>query len=175
MKREYQAKQTIFTIFIFVRQSYFLFTSDCTERDIFFAIDGSASVGPENFRKQVKFLEQFVQNADLGSRKIRLGVMEFSNSERSEIIFGFDSSQNPRDIQYLLSTMPYYNKQDRHVGEALKKIYNSVSFVMIIDKVPNVCLYPIHSLRSLTCLVTIKFAYSSAMWNKSNQVSKIST
>jgi hypothetical protein len=84
-------------------------------------------VGPENFRKLVKFLAQFVHNVDLGSRKIRLGVLEISNKERSEIIFGFGSSQNPLDIQYLLRDIPYYNKQERHVGEALKKIYNSVS------------------------------------------------
>lgn len=106
---------------------YFLFVSDCTERDIFFAIDGGASVGPENFRKQVQFLEQFVQNIDLGSRKIRVGLLEVSNKEQTEIIFGFGSSQNPLDIQYLLNDMPYYNKQERYVGEALKKIYNSVS------------------------------------------------
>ena len=107
--------------------AHFLFISDCTERDIFFAIDGGASVGPENFRKQVKFLEQFVQNVDLGSKKIRVGLLEISNKEQTKVIFSFGSSQNPFDIQYLLSAMPYYNKPERYVGEAMKKIYNSAS------------------------------------------------
>ena len=108
-------------------QDYFSFLSDCTERDILFAIDGAASVGPENFRKQVQFLEQFVQSVDLGSRKIRLGLLEISNKQQTEVIFSFGSSQNPLDIEYILDEMPYYNKPERYVGEALKKIYDLVS------------------------------------------------
>ena len=108
-------------------QEYFSFLSDCTERDILFAIDGATSVGPENFRKQVQFLEQFVQSVDLGSRKIRLGLLEISNKQQTEVIFSFGSSQNPLDIEYILDEMPYYNKPERYVGEALKKIYDLVS------------------------------------------------
>lgn len=86
-------------------------------------------MGPENFKRQVEFLQKFVENVNLGSRKIRLGVIQVSNKERTEVIFGFDSSQNPLDIQYLLKNMPFYNKPERYVGEALKKVYTSVSTV----------------------------------------------
>ncbi|XP_028405187.1 cartilage matrix protein-like [Dendronephthya gigantea] len=99
---------------------------ECNERDIFFLIDGGASVGPENFKRQVEFLARFVRKVDLDSRKIRLGVIEVSNKERTKVIFSFESSQNPLDIEYLLKDMPFYNKPDRYVGEALKKVYTSV-------------------------------------------------
>ena len=89
-------------------------------------------MGAKNFRKQVQFLERFVQNVELGSGNIRLGVMEVSNKEQTDVLFSFGATQNPFDIQYLLNEMPYYNKPERYMGEALKKIYNSVSIDQFI-------------------------------------------
>lgn len=127
-------------------KNYISFLLDCTERDIFFAIDGAANVGPENFRKQVQFLEQFVQNVDLGSKKIRLGLLQISNKQQTEIIVSFSSSQNPLDIEYILDEMPYYNKPERYLGEALKKIHDSVSARRNIG-----CLLPLEVPTYKTC------------------------
>ncbi|XP_046857342.1 collagen alpha-6(VI) chain-like isoform X3 [Xenia sp. Carnegie-2017] len=100
--------------------------TDCMERDIFLAIDGTANVGENNFLKQVNFLRKFIESVKLGSNKVRVGVLEISNIEQTHTLFGFSSSQNLLDIHNLLKNVPYYNTPERHVGHALKMIYNEV-------------------------------------------------
>lgn len=76
----------------------------------------------------MNFLRKFIKSVKLGSNKVRVGVLEISNIEQTHTLFGFSSSQNLLDIHNLLKNVPYYNTSERHVGHALKMIYNEVNF-----------------------------------------------
>ena len=96
-------------------------------RDIFFAIDGTASVGSENFAKVRLFLEQFTKDLDLRAEKIRFGLLEFSDDDNTEVLFDFESAENREDVVSSLRDMQYHNIERRSIELALRIIKAFVS------------------------------------------------
>ena len=54
----------------------------CThsKADIVFLLDSSASEGSSNFKKQLQFVQRFVQAYDIGSDKVQVSIVTFSTS-----------------------------------------------------------------------------------------------
>lgn len=51
-------------------------------------MDGSSSIGPDNFQEIKVFLHAFVEGLDIGINKVRVGLAQFSNEPHQEFLLG---------------------------------------------------------------------------------------
>lgn len=60
---------------------------DCTDKkaDLFFMIDASYSINPDNFAKEMEFVHSVVDILDIGPNKTRVGVMTFSDTVKFHV------------------------------------------------------------------------------------------
>ena len=61
--------------------------ANCT-RDVVFVMDGSSSVGPENFEQMKSFVSELVGKLDIDSGNTRVGVVTYSNVVEEDIELG---------------------------------------------------------------------------------------
>ncbi|XP_030225221.1 collagen alpha-6(VI) chain isoform X3 [Gadus morhua] len=54
--------------------------------DIVFLLDGSSSISPESFKEMLLFLQNFIQNLDVGAAKVRVGVAQYSDQPYKEFL-----------------------------------------------------------------------------------------
>ncbi|XP_059503102.1 collagen alpha-3(VI) chain-like [Stegostoma tigrinum] len=59
---------------------------DPTKKDIVFLIDGSSSVGPQQFAHIRDFVFSIVRSLDVGPNKIRIGLAQYSNAPKTEFL-----------------------------------------------------------------------------------------
>ncbi|XP_036446136.1 LOW QUALITY PROTEIN: collagen alpha-6(VI) chain [Colossoma macropomum] len=80
----------------------------CTEEalaDIVFLVDGSWSIGTENFQRIREFLFTLVDSFDLGPDKVRIGLVQYSNSPRTE--FNLNSYESKQEVLDYITNLPY--------------------------------------------------------------------
>lgn len=85
-----------------------LLLSECTQEtvaDIVFLVDGSSSIGLENFQEVREFLSSLVENFDVAPDKIRIGLVEYSDTPRTE--FSLNTYQNKQDILSYIQNLQY--------------------------------------------------------------------
>ncbi|XP_076827632.1 collagen alpha-6(VI) chain isoform X2 [Brachyhypopomus gauderio] len=90
--------------------------------DIVFLVDGSSSIGDDNFLKVKQFLHTFIMGLDLRPNKVRVGVVQFSNDPHTEILIGDYTDKN--DLQVKLDKI-VYRKGGTETGKALRFIQDS--------------------------------------------------
>ncbi|GAA6096982.1 collagen alpha-4(VI) chain isoform X1 [Tachysurus ichikawai] len=109
---------------IFVISSYFIFGHGqkivCTQEakaDIVFLVDGSASIGLKNFQQIREFLMSVVNNFDIAPNKVRVGMVQFSDTPRTEFFLNtFEEKQEILDYIKRLS----YKTGGTNTGQALQ-------------------------------------------------------
>ncbi|XP_039972556.1 collagen alpha-6(VI) chain-like isoform X3 [Xiphias gladius] len=80
----------------------------CTQEavaDIVFMVDGSWSIGTDNFEQIRQFLYTLVNSFDVGPDHVRIGLVQYSNTPRTEFLF--NTYQNKQDILQYISKLPY--------------------------------------------------------------------
>ncbi|KAM6995244.1 collagen alpha-6(VI) chain [Tautogolabrus adspersus] len=80
----------------------------CTQEavaDIVFMVDGSWSIGNENFEQIRQFLYTLVNSFDIGPEHVRIGLVQYSTSPRTEFLL--NTHQNKMDILQYISKLPY--------------------------------------------------------------------
>ncbi|XP_065813644.1 collagen alpha-6(VI) chain isoform X1 [Labrus bergylta] len=80
----------------------------CTQEavaDIVFMVDGSWSIGNENFEQIRQFLYTLVNSFDIGPEHVRIGLVQYSSSPRTEFLL--NTHQNKEDILQYISKLPY--------------------------------------------------------------------
>ncbi|KAL7886996.1 hypothetical protein AOLI_G00047170 [Acnodon oligacanthus] len=80
----------------------------CTEEalaDIVFLVDGSWSIGTENFQRIREFLLTLVDSFDVGPDKVHIGLVQYSNSPRTE--FNLNSYESKQEIHDYIENLPY--------------------------------------------------------------------
>ncbi|XP_028436030.1 collagen alpha-6(VI) chain isoform X2 [Perca flavescens] len=80
----------------------------CTQEavaDIVFMVDGSWSIGAENFQQIRQFLYTLVNSFDVGPEHIRIGLVQYSTTPRTEFLL--NTFQNKADILQYIDTLPY--------------------------------------------------------------------
>ncbi|XP_039662109.1 collagen alpha-6(VI) chain [Perca fluviatilis] len=80
----------------------------CTQEavaDIVFMVDGSWSIGMENFQQIRQFLYTLVNSFDVGPEHIRIGLVQYSTTPRTEFLL--NTFQNKADILQYINTLPY--------------------------------------------------------------------
>lgn len=83
-------------------------TSVCTQEaaaDIVFMVDGSSSIGADNFEQVRQFLKTLVRGFDVGPGRVRIGLVQYSNMPRTE--FHLHTFQNKRAILEYISGLLY--------------------------------------------------------------------
>lgn len=99
VQRMLYAHMKKYSIFVFCDVScYFLCSTavQVTKRDIIFLLDGSLNVGNANFPFVRDFVATLVNYLDVGSDKIRVGLVQFSDTPKTE--FFLYSYQTKSDI-----------------------------------------------------------------------------
>ncbi|XP_070768321.1 collagen alpha-6(VI) chain-like [Enoplosus armatus] len=80
----------------------------CTQEavaDIVFMVDGSWSIGTENFKQIRQFLYTLVNSFDVGPDHVHIGLVQYSTTPRTEFLL--NTYQNKRDILQYISNLPY--------------------------------------------------------------------
>ncbi|XP_034029371.1 collagen alpha-6(VI) chain [Thalassophryne amazonica] len=80
----------------------------CTQEavaDIVFMVDGSWSIGLANFEQIRQFLYSLVNAFDIGPDRVRIGLVQYSTTPRTE--FNLNTFQNKNSILKYISKLPY--------------------------------------------------------------------
>ncbi|KAJ8004905.1 hypothetical protein DPEC_G00141140 [Dallia pectoralis] len=76
-----------------------------TVADIVFLVDGSWSIGKENFQQMRQFLFTLVNSFDVSPDKVRIGLVQYSTTPRTEFLLNtFSDKQNILDY---INKLPY--------------------------------------------------------------------
>ncbi|KAL0178568.1 hypothetical protein M9458_027462, partial [Cirrhinus mrigala] len=73
--------------------------------DIVFLVDGSSSIGMENFQEVRQFLSSLVENFDVAPDKIRIGLVQYSDAPHTE--FSLNTYQNKEEILSYIQNLRY--------------------------------------------------------------------
>ncbi|XP_026795015.3 collagen alpha-4(VI) chain isoform X2 [Pangasianodon hypophthalmus] len=97
---------------IFVISSYLVMGHGqkivCTQEakaDIVFLVDGSASIGLKNFQQIREFLTSVVKNFDISPNKVRVGMVQFSDTPKTE--FFLNTYEEKQEILDYIKRLPY--------------------------------------------------------------------
>ncbi|KAM9308137.1 collagen alpha-6(VI) chain-like [Gastrophryne carolinensis] len=85
--------------------------------DIVFLMDGSWSIGTENFQSMQKFLYTLINGFDIGRDKIRIGLIQYSDEPRTE--FYLNTYEKKEDILQYVQTLKYKGGGTK-TGESLQ-------------------------------------------------------
>ncbi|KAL0985324.1 hypothetical protein UPYG_G00155490 [Umbra pygmaea] len=117
----------------------------CTEEavaDIVFLVDGSWSIGTENFQQIRQFLFTLVNSFDVAPDRVRIGLVQYSNTARTEFLF--NTFQNKQDILKYINTLPYkgggtmtgqgldYLLNELFVDKSGSRINNNVPQIVVV-------------------------------------------
>lgn len=83
-------------------------TTVCTQEavaDIVFMVDGSWSIGTENFEEIRRFLYTLVNSFDVGPNHVRIGLLQYSTTPRTEFLL--NTFQDKQDILRYVARLPY--------------------------------------------------------------------
>ncbi|XP_048464938.1 collagen alpha-3(VI) chain [Rhincodon typus] len=89
--------------------------------DIVFLVDGSWSIGIQNFKNIQEFLYTLVNGFDVGLDKVRIGLIQYSGNPRTEFFLNSYSDKN--EILQYLQQLPYKGGGTR-TGLGLKFMLN---------------------------------------------------
>lgn len=64
--------------------------------DIVFLVDGSSSIGPDDFQQIREFLSSLVENFEVAHDRIRIGLVQYSNTPHTEFLL--NTYQNKEEI-----------------------------------------------------------------------------
>lgn len=99
-------------------------SSVCTQEavaDIVFLVDGSWSIGTENFEQIRRFLYTLVNSFDVGPDHVRIGLVQYSTTPRTEFLL--NTHQNKEDILQYIDKLPYMGG-GTHTGQGLDFMLN---------------------------------------------------
>ncbi|XP_072317662.1 collagen alpha-1(XII) chain-like [Eucyclogobius newberryi] len=73
--------------------------------DLVFLVDGSWSIGAQNFEQIRRFLSSLLSSFDVGPDHVRVGLVQFSNTPRTE--FYLNTHQSKERILDAIGRLPY--------------------------------------------------------------------
>ncbi|XP_069814429.1 collagen alpha-4(VI) chain-like [Dendropsophus ebraccatus] len=92
----------------------------CTEAnvaDIVFLVDGSWSIGTDNFKSMQNFLYTLINGFDVSEDNIRIGLVQYSDEPRTE--FYLNSYDKKEDVLYYIQNLKYKGGGTK-TGESLQ-------------------------------------------------------
>ena len=100
---------------------------DCSREphDIFFVVDGSASIKTRNFVYVRKFLMDLLSLLRIGISNINIGMLQFSEVRKTEILMDLDKYSLEHQMR-VVDTMVYQRGKRTMTGNALTMVANQV-------------------------------------------------
>ncbi|OCT75935.1 hypothetical protein XELAEV_18031121mg [Xenopus laevis] len=92
---------------------------DTEEADIYFLIDGSGSIYPEDFEDMKKFMIELISLFQVGANRVRFGVVQYSDVRRIEFILSEHETQ--KKLKDAISQI-YQLGGGTETGEALRSM-----------------------------------------------------
>lgn len=89
--------------------------------DVVFLVDGSASIGLENFQQIREFLSSLVSVFEVAPDKVRIGLVQYSDTPRTEFLL--NTYQNKDDILNYIKNLRY-KTGGTHTGQGLEFLLN---------------------------------------------------
>ncbi|XP_062321211.1 collagen alpha-6(VI) chain isoform X1 [Osmerus eperlanus] len=117
----------------------------CTQEavaDIVFLVDGSWSIGTENFEQIRQFLYTLVNSFEVGPDHVRIGLVQYSTTPHTEFLL--NSYQTQQDVLQYISKLPYrgggtktglgldFMLQNHFVDQAGSRIANNVPQIAVV-------------------------------------------
>lgn len=105
-KRLFEIKFAVFLLFIYIYSIIFL--SECSVgaiADLVFLVDGSWSVGRENFKYIRNFISAVAGAFDIGEDKTRVAVVQYSTDTRTE--FNLNQYFKRAELLQAIRNLPY--------------------------------------------------------------------
>ena len=104
--------------------SYIVYTlllieCDGIPADLFFLLDSSTSIQPEEFRKQTEFAKDVLRMFEYGQSKTRVGLATFSDKYQTAI--HLDDFNNTAALMEEIDRVPYLGG-DTNTGAALRQV-----------------------------------------------------
>ena len=95
------------------------FLTDCGGKpaDIYFALDASNSIWPEDFKKQLVFVQDLVTLFDISPTKTRVGLITYS--DRVKPVIGLDATQEKSSLKELIANVTFMGGRTKS-SEAFK-------------------------------------------------------
>lgn len=87
-------------------------------------MDSSDTIGDTKFGEIRRFLHEFVQGLDIGEKKVRVGLAQFSNQPYQEFLFSADEAMK-EDLLGKLLSITYRKGGPKRTGIALDFIRNT--------------------------------------------------
>lgn len=99
------------------------FLSVCTQEmaDIVFLVDGSSSIGMENFVEVRQFISSLVDSFDVAPDKVRIGLVQYSDAPQTEFLL--NTYQNKQEILSYIRNLRY-KTGGRFTGQGLEFMLN---------------------------------------------------
>uniref|UniRef100_UPI00398F7519 collagen alpha-3(VI) chain-like isoform X2 n=1 Tax=Pristiophorus japonicus TaxID=55135 RepID=UPI00398F7519 len=96
---------------------------DTVRRDIVFLFDGSSTVGPV-FPSVRNFISRIVDNLDIGSDKVRVGVVQYSDDSRVEFLLNAYTTKP--EVQAAVRNLQLKGGRNINIGKALNYVTNNL-------------------------------------------------
>ncbi|XP_074540330.1 collagen alpha-6(VI) chain-like [Halichoeres trimaculatus] len=87
--------------------------------DIFFLVENSEMLSPEDFQKIKEFMKSIIRRSSIGQNKVHVGVMQFSNTYKLE--FALKTYYNIEAMSNAIDNMKQTGK-GRNLGTAIKEL-----------------------------------------------------
>jgi len=99
-----------------------IYVTDCGGKpaDIYFALDASNSIWPEDFKKQLAFVRDLIMLFDISDKKTRVGLVTFSDEVKP--IFDFNTKQDKEHLIKQMSNITFMSGRTK-TSEALRFIH----------------------------------------------------
>lgn len=108
-----------FILVVSSSDSFLFFSAECvraTVADIVFLVDGSSSIGIENFQEVRLFLRKMVSGLDIGPDKVRIGLAQYSDDPHQEFLLKDHSDAS--SLLAAIERLPYRTGQTE-TGKAI--------------------------------------------------------
>lgn len=95
-------------------------------KDLFLVVDGSASIGPSNFKVVRHFLRELVSAVHIGQEMTHVGLLQFSNKQNVKTEFGLDFSYDTDIVKRNIEKLSYQSGDATMTDMALRMVADEV-------------------------------------------------
>ncbi|KAG8010914.1 Collagen alpha-6(VI) chain [Nibea albiflora] len=134
--------QTLCTTVEEVKRQLLQLSQECakaTVADIVFLVDGSSSIGPDNFQEVRQFLRSVVTGLDIGPDKVRVGLAQYSNDPYKEFLL--NDHMDKSSLLAQLDSFPYRTggtETGKAINFTIKEYFTKEAGSRIDQRVPQI-------------------------------------
>lgn len=107
--------------------------------DIVFVVDGSSSIGTENFQEVREFLHKFIDRLEIGEQNVRVGLIQYSDEPHQEFLLA--EHMDKKSLLEEVDHLPY-RTGGTYTGKALTFLqthyFNKTARRPTDDRVPQI-------------------------------------